>query len=257
MRIFKAMLRRPTAARFRASAAKHNSCQAPLLFYLFSTMQDSTFKTDVYSVPRWYYLWLYPIYLFVRLWQATVRFELPEEDLAQLSPGRRMIVLIWHNRIFITPMLKYRYRSGSPMAGLVSPSKDGAVLSAFFGFFGISTVRGSSRRRGVFAIRDMVNTLKSGCDVCVTPDGPRGPMYEIKRGALKVAELSGEDMLIIRAHYGPHITIKKTWDRFMIPLPFTTVRLKFMSFCSYSEMSEKARAEGMEVEKYVERLLGR
>lgn len=43
----------------------------------------------------------------------------------------------------------------------------------------------------------------------------------------------------------------------MIPLPFTTVRLKFMSFCSYSEMSEKARAEGMEVEKYVERLLGR
>lgn len=128
------------------------------------------------SQPTWrHFIFLFPLYLFVRLWQATIRMRASDaKSLENLEDKKRLIGLAWHNRIFFLPMCKYIFRPNLPMSGLVSASRDGAWLCAFFKFLGIGTVRGSSKRRGAHAIISMVETLQHTSDIFITPDGPRG-----------------------------------------------------------------------------------
>lgn len=208
-----------------------------------------------YEVPLRYYLVLAPVIFLIKLWQATVRFKYSEESFKYMRDNRRVIALIWHNRIFITPMLKKRFHNDYRMCGLVSPSKDGAWLSAAFKLFGVETVRGSSKRRGAVAIKELVKAIHGGCNVCITPDGPQGPKYSIKKGALTVAELSGANILMMRAKYRHFFTIG-TWDKFMFPLPFSTVDLEVEPIIDYEEVCKRAEADGIEPEKYVQKILG-
>ena len=210
----------------------------------------------VYELSWYYYPVLVPVILFFKLWQATVRFKCSRGVKQTLTANKRVIVLIWHNRIFITPMLKKRFRRKHRMSGLISPSRDGAWLAAAFKMFDVETIRGSSRRRGAMAVKEMVGAIHGGSDICITPDGPRGPMYSIKKGALKVAELSGAQVMIIRAKYRHYFTIG-TWDKFMMPLPFSTVDLVTEPLRTYAELEELANREGASVEEYVQIKLGR
>ena len=109
--------------------------------------------------------------------------------------------------------------------GLISGSRDGAWLEAFYGWSGIYSVRGSSSRGGTKAIRDLVRKLKDGHDIGITPDGSRGPCYEAKPGGILVAKLSKAPLLLITFEYGRHFQLK-SWDRFVIPFPFSTVLVR-------------------------------
>lgn len=220
-------------------------------------MKEPTLNVDISEVPFWQSAVIRILCWIVRLWQATIRFKCSEETARIFSSKGPMIVLIWHNRIFITPMLKLRYRKNFKMSGLISPSRDGAALAALFKYFGVSAIRGSSKRRGALAIRELVDELKSGGDICITPDGPRGPMYSIKGGALKVAELSGANLLVIRSKYKRFISINKAWDKFMLPLPFSSVELEAAAYKPYSELLAEAQERGLLLESYVESLLGK
>lgn len=220
-------------------------------------MKEPSLNVDVSEAPFWQNAAIFVVCWIIKLWQATIRFKCSEETARMFRSKGPMIVLIWHNRIFITPMLKVRYRKNDKMSGLISPSKDGAALAAMFKFFGVSAIRGSSKRRGALAIRELVDELKSGGDICITPDGPRGPMYHIKGGALKVAELSGANMLIIRSRYRLFIKINKAWDKFMLPLPFSTVEVEAAALKPYSELQAEADRAGIKLETHVESLLGK
>ena len=133
------------------------------------------------------------------------------------------IVALWHNRIF-TPCYCYRYKIKGriPMSMLTSASKDGALLSTVAGDYGMRTVRGSSRRRGAIGFLDMVKELQQGCSMCITPDGPKGPIYKCHPGVVKLAALSGVPIVPLRIGYHASWRIK-SWDRFFIPLPFSKV----------------------------------
>lgn len=211
--------------------------------------------THVSTTSFWHYLIVIPMVVILRIWLFTISMRFDEHTRELCTSKSRMIVLIWHNMIFITPLLKLRFRKNEPMAGLVSPSKDGALLSAVFKFFGVTTVRGSSKRRGAFAIKDMVNAVCEGSDMCITPDGPRGPIYKIKPGALKLAELTGAKMLILRAKYSHFVTFN-SWDKFMLPLPFSRVDLKAVELSDFKTLSQEAQMRGITLENYVENLLG-
>lgn len=106
--------------------------------------------------------------------------------------------------------------------GLISGSRDGALLETFFGWAGIRAVRGSSNRRGSQALRDLVKVVKSGNDVGITPDGSRGPRYEAKPGAILLAKLTKAPILILSFEFGCSIKLK-SWDTFVVPLPFSRV----------------------------------
>ncbi len=145
------------------------------------------------------------------------------------SPGNPFIVGVWHNRILVLPLIfEWFCRRCYPVSILTSPSRDGALLSAFMANFGMQAVRGSSSRGGVKALMLLRAQLRGGVDVAITPDGPRGPVYEASPGLLRLAIKTGFPVMAIRVDYERYWEIK-SWDRFRIPKPFSRVTVTMLA----------------------------
>lgn len=170
--------------------------------------------------------------------------------LVQLRDPSRLIGLAWHNRIFFLPMCKYIFRPDLPMSGLVSASRDGAYLCAFFRFLGIGAIRGSSKRGGAHAIIQMISALKTTSDIFITPDGPRGPRYKCKSGFLSVAKESGARILLLRITPSAYWTINRAWDKFILPKPFSKVVVATCEFKNYGEFIAAAERTGKSPEDF-------
>lgn len=169
---------------------------------------------------------LWPLAALVRLWGRTLRFEItPEERRTFVRTDVPVALLIWHNRLFLAPEIFRRYRGGRPLYALVSASRDGAWLAAFFSLVGMRAVRGSSSRRGREAASGLVEVLRAGNDIGVTPDGPRGPCYDFKPGALVVAHATGTAVLLIGGEFAKAWRLP-SWDGFYVPAPFSRVRMR-------------------------------
>ena len=109
---------------------------------------------------------------------------------------------------------------------LTSASKDGDMVARAMAVFGLGAVRGSSSRRAVAALVGLKRALMEGLDVCLTPDGPRGPRYRIQPGFIKLAEATGAPIVPIHVRFSSAWRLK-TWDRFVIPKPFSRVEVIF------------------------------
>lgn len=144
---------------------------------------------------------------------SVVRGEIPQRLHAE---GRRFIYCFWHQRqVFFT----WTHR-GAGAAVLVSRSKDGDLIAETMRLSDIGAVRGSSSRGGAAAAKEMVETLRAGLDIGITPDGPKGPARQVKDGVLRVAQLSGAPIVPIANALSRKLEIKRAWDRFQVPLPF-------------------------------------
>ena len=175
---------------------------------------------------RWFLLWL--LALLVRGWGRTLRFEVgagSHQLLASPDEQEPVAFVLWHNRLFITPEIFRRYRKRRDVYALVSASKDGAWLAAFYRLIGIQPVRGSSSRFGREAARALIEVLHSGHDIGITPDGPRGPVYTVEPGVLVVTRRQGAPMFLVGVEFGPAWRLR-SWDRFYIPWPFTRIKLR-------------------------------
>ena len=91
---------------------------------------------------------------------------------------------------------------------------------------GFGHVRGSSTRGGMRAVFDMVEKLKSGFDLGIAVDGPRGPKYVVKPGPIQIAKMSGAAVVPITAASKRHKTFS-SWDAFELPHPFTEVVVRY------------------------------
>ncbi len=171
-----------------------------------------------------YKIILFPFGLFYRLWVSSIRFKFLDSNskLQVIQNNEPVIITLWHNRLFLAGEWQRRFRKKRKCFGLISGSRDGAWLEAFYWWSGIQSVRGSSKRGGSKAIRDLVKTLKNGNDVGITPDGSRGPLYQAKPGVLLVGKLSNSPILLIGFEYGCCKKLK-SWDQFVIPFPFSRV----------------------------------
>jgi hypothetical protein len=130
--------------------------------------------------------------------------------------GKRIIYAFWHNRIFLATWF-WRRRG---IVVMTSQSFDGEYIARFIQRFGYGAARGSSTRGGNRALLLMAACLHRGLDVAFTIDGPRGPVYVAKPGAVMLAKLTGHAILPF------HISAESfwelpSWDRFQIPKPFT------------------------------------
>lgn len=173
----------------------------------------------------WRSVALWPAALLIRLWGATLRFEVSAATEAQLRRKDRPVAFVlWHNRIFLAAEVYRRYRDGRPLRALISASQDGAWLTAFFSLLGMKAARGSSSRGGRAAADAVVEALRSGEDAGITPDGPRGPCYVFKPGAWVVARAAGAPILLVSCRYSAGWRLK-TWDGFWLPRPFCTVQI--------------------------------
>jgi len=155
----------------------------------------------------------------------TLRLRI-EDRSSILSDGGKspVIVCFWHNRIlgitYAFDRIYPRHRSGVTV--LTSPSRDGEILAQLVAAFGMGSVRGSSSRRGSRALLELVRLIRDGRDIAVTPDGPRGPRYSLGPGIVLLAQSTGARIIPVHAKFSRCLRMK-TWDGFIIPLPFSEV----------------------------------
>lgn len=142
--------------------------------------------------------------------------------LPAVRDGSRFLFVFWHNRqLFFLPA--FREVVGSVRV-LVSQHADGEVLVRILHRFGVGAVRGSSTRGGAAALRALVRAARQG-PLGITPDGPLGPRYELKPGAILAASLSGLPIVLLAAS-ADRAWQFGSWDRFLLPKPWARVRLR-------------------------------
>jgi lysophospholipid acyltransferase (LPLAT)-like uncharacterized protein len=131
---------------------------------------------------------------------------------------RPYIVCCWHGRMLLICCVRPK---SLPIQALASGHRDGQLVVRVMARFGVGAISGSTGRGGYGAIQASRAALASGAVVVITPDGPRGPAMQAAPGAIRLARLSGA--VIVPVSYATRRRFfLKTWDRFMVPLPFGT-----------------------------------
>ena len=155
----------------------------------------------------------------------TVRYEIDDRAGIVGQPVRENYIgVLWHNRLLIFPLVLRRFFPNRDGAALISASRDGDLLSDAIHRFNYDVVRGSSSKLGASGLLQLSDVLGGGRDVVITPDGPRGPAYELGPGLVFLAQKTGAPVLPINMEYSSCWRVK-TWDRFIIPKPFSKVRV--------------------------------
>ncbi len=178
------------------------------------------------KIEGWLARWLIAFgFRLLQLWTRTLRYEIHDcAGLVGKPVTENYIGALWHNRLLIFPLVLRRFFPQRHGAALISASRDGDLLADAIHRFGYDVVRGSSSRLGASAIRQLTEVLASGRDVVITPDGPRGPAYELGPGIIFLAQKSGAAVLPMNLEYS-HCWRLGSWDRFIIPRPFAKVRV--------------------------------
>ncbi|MDE2038482.1 MAG: lysophospholipid acyltransferase family protein [Elusimicrobia bacterium] len=160
----------------------------------------------------------YLAFSYVSLVGATTRLMVVgEERRRRLRAGaQRFLYAFWHQRqVFFT----YSHR-GERAAVLVSRSRDGELIAETMRLSRIASCRGSSSRGGAAAARSMIESVRQGYDLAITPDGPKGPAREVKPGALFLARELGIPILPLTNALSLRLEFSRSWDHFQLPLPF-------------------------------------
>jgi lysophospholipid acyltransferase (LPLAT)-like uncharacterized protein len=199
------------------------------------------------KIEGWRARWLVAIaYWLLQMWARTIGYEVDDRSgLSKPPVTENCIGALWHNRLLlICPVLK-RFVPHRPGDGLVSASRDGDLMAALTERCGFGVVRGSSSKFGASAMLELTSVLSSGRDVLITPDGPRGPAYELGAGIIFLAQKSGAPIQPINLEYSS-CWRAKSWDRFILPRPFSKVRVIFGEF---HRVAPTATAEEFERER--------
>jgi lysophospholipid acyltransferase (LPLAT)-like uncharacterized protein len=157
-------------------------------------------------------------YLLINLIGMTARFEVTgwENHEKAEADGALPIYVFWHDRIFLTT---YWWRKRRIVV-MTSRSFDGEYIARFIQRFGYGAVRGSSTRGGVAAVVEMARLMRAGCTTAFTIDGPKGPRYVAKMGAVLLAKKTGHPIVPVTMALERYWTLP-SWDLFQIPKPFT------------------------------------
>jgi lysophospholipid acyltransferase (LPLAT)-like uncharacterized protein len=177
--------------------------------------------------PKWHHRVVAGLlFAIVRAAASTIRFTMEDRAgiITKTNPSRGpLIFCFWHNRILLCTTVYRIYLKSREVAGMAAPvsaSRDGAFLSAVLECFGVEVARGSSSRRGPQALLELVTWAERKFDLAIAPDGPRGPAYSIQPGVMYLAQLTGTRIIPITYNIEGKIVLR-TWDRFIIPLPFS------------------------------------
>ena len=178
------------------------------------------------NAPKWRQrLAAWMIWAVFNLISATLRYRITDPHGLMTRPDLGPVIYcIWHNRLALCMKLYLafgrRRNQSAGLAGLVSASKDGAFLAAILERFGVQPVRGSSSRRGAQALLELSSWADRGYDLAITPDGPRGPRYVVAEGAVMLGQITSRPLVPVSYNLDWKIQLK-SWDGFLIPLPFS------------------------------------
>ncbi len=163
-------------------------------------------------------------YTIIRLIGSTIRYEVEgwENWEAATLNDRQPIYTFWHNRVFAS--IYFWQKRG--IVVMTSRSFDGEYIARFIQRFGAGAARGSSTRGGTTALVEMERLLRLGYPAAFTIDGPKGPRYVAKMGAVLLAKMTGQAILPFTITPRRYWEAKGSWDRAQAPFPFTRARVE-------------------------------
>jgi hypothetical protein len=177
----------------------------------------------------------------VRLLGATWRIRLinNKSGVDHLRRERRPIVFaLWHGDML--PLL-YQHRDEG-VSVLISEHRDGELIARIAESLGFRTVRGSTTRGASRALIGLTRVLESGHDVAITPDGPRGPARSFAPGALIAAHRASAPVIAVGVVVRRAWRLR-SWDRFMIPKPFSAVHIAYSNPITLDAMTARDAAK--------------
>ena len=192
------------------------------------------------------------LYKCIRMYSFTLRLEIQNEEawLDEYLNNNQSILLCTHHQQFFAAIRYFEtYKKYKPGL-MISQSKDGELISAVANRTGWTTVRGSSSKGGLEALRGMIDHLGKYRLAAHIIDGPRGPFGVVKAGAIRIAHAT--DSVVVpfyikadRAWYA------RSWDRFLLPKPFSKVILRFGDKIKFeqTETSEAFEQQRLELEQ--------
>ena len=176
---------------------------------------------------------------------------------AIVDADQRIILTFWHRRLVMMP-LSYPFRRNNSdgerrgVAILSSDSKDGEISAAIWRHLGIHAVRGTaSHGGGAQGLVKMIQVVRQGWDLGITPDGPRGPRFELKPGVIAVARKTRAWIVPVSVAYSKAWQLK-TWDKMLIPKPFSKAAVIYG--LPY-QASEKTEDDALYAQELQERMM--
>jgi lysophospholipid acyltransferase (LPLAT)-like uncharacterized protein len=152
------------------------------------------------------------------------------------------ILGFWHG----TMMAPWYVHRNNHFSALVSTSKDGELLSRMLDKWNYKVVRGSSNIGGKEALQILLDEAENNYSIAITPDGPTGPQFEMKAGAVVLAKKTRMPLVLLGTAYSKYFELN-SWDKFQIPKPFSKVCMYYSDpilvdeKLSYEETSEKIK----------------
>ena len=167
------------------------------------------------------------LWLVIHLWCMTLRKKILnpeiERDIRE-TPGRA-VYTFWHSHLLY---IFYHFRGLHKYHMLVSPSKDGDLIANVGKLFGYKVVRGSSYKRTLPGTRECIDLLKKDSEVVVIADGSRGPRHQAQAGSVQLSRITGAPIYTLTYDAQPKYVFS-SWDRFILPFPFSKVTLNYGS----------------------------
>jgi len=204
-----------------------------------ASMSDVLPQTVCPHTTPWFRRWLLPRVgaFLIRLIRRSVRLRVHGRELVErfARDDTRYIHVFWHAHLLL---MVYSY-VGPRLLFLISRHRDGELIASIVERFGFPSSRGSSTRGGSAALREMIRELRRGSDIGFTPDGPKGPSRRVQPGTIAAARLAQAPIVPVAIGVSRAWRLN-TWDRFVIPKPFSRVLMV------YGEAIRIAREESVE-----------
>jgi lysophospholipid acyltransferase (LPLAT)-like uncharacterized protein len=183
------------------------------------------------------------VYLLMRIiWYTTSKkfhFISPVSD-------EQHVCVCWHAELLMSPQAYRKIHKKHPASAIISSHFDGSLIASTLNMLKIRSLRGSSSKGAKQVLLQAFKSIRSGEEVLITPDGPRGPRHHMSDGAIGIALKSKLPVFVMNYRAEKYWQLK-SWDKFVIPKPFTKVDFYLQSIS----------LEGMELNEAKEYLLGK
>ncbi len=130
------------------------------------------------------------------------------------------IAVAWHGELLISPQVYRKLRKTQPTSAIISRHFNGELIARVLRYLHISSLRGSSNRGARGALINSIKAINKKQTILISPDGPKGPRYSMSDGAVALALKAKLPIMIVNYQPSSYWQLK-SWDRFLIPKPFS------------------------------------
>ena len=163
------------------------------------------------------------------------------------------VCVTWHGELFMSPQAYRHIHKKHPASAIISSHFDGSLIAKTLQFLGIRPLRGSSKKGAKQVLLQAFKSIKSGEEVLITPDGPRGPRHSMSDGAIGIALKSKLPIFVMNFKAKSYWQVN-SWDKFVIPKPFTQIDFYMQSISLEGMGLEEAKIYLLE--KMLENTIG-